>query len=174
MELSVVQEGELAGHTGGAVVFMLVLLLWLYAAYRLWIVWAYKLNFEQVSTTYFWDCNSTQFWWQKEEEYWYKQRLSINISAWHHLLVDGPARLGLPRAVDRAVDDTEEVNTAEVSAKVVATRQEECEWEKRDCCLVGGEQSPPAAAYPCIRSWSLFWLFRVSQDSSIYKHRGYK
>ena len=62
MELSVVQEGELAGHTGGAVVFMLVLLLWLYAAYRLWIVWAYKLNFEQVSTTYFWDCNSTQFW----------------------------------------------------------------------------------------------------------------
>ena len=55
VELSVVQEGELAGHTGGAVVFMLVLLLWLYAAYRLWIVWAYKLNFEQVSPTYFGD-----------------------------------------------------------------------------------------------------------------------
>ena len=65
---------------------------------------------------------------------------------------DGSARLGLPRAVDRAVDDTEEADTAEVSAKVVAARQEGSKGETRDCCLVGREKSPAAAANPCIRS----------------------
>ena len=43
-------EGEMEGHTGSAVVFVLVILLWLYASYRLWVVWEYKLNFEQVMT----------------------------------------------------------------------------------------------------------------------------
>ena len=41
-------EEEMEGHTGSAVVFVLVVLLWLYASYRLWVVWEYKLNFEQV------------------------------------------------------------------------------------------------------------------------------
>ena len=37
------------GYTGGIIVGLLVVLLWLYSFYRLWMVWAYTLNFDGVS-----------------------------------------------------------------------------------------------------------------------------
>ena len=36
------------GDTGSVVVYILILILWLFAAYRFWLVWAYKLNFDEV------------------------------------------------------------------------------------------------------------------------------
>ena len=37
------------GYTGGLLVGLMVILLWLYSFYRLWMVWAYTLNFDGVS-----------------------------------------------------------------------------------------------------------------------------
>ena len=37
------------GYTGGIIVGLMVVLLWLYSFYRLWMVWAYTLNFDGVS-----------------------------------------------------------------------------------------------------------------------------
>ena len=36
------------GNTGSAIVYILILILWLFAAYRFWLVWAYKLNYDEV------------------------------------------------------------------------------------------------------------------------------
>ena len=38
------------GYTGGLLVGLMVILLWLYSFYRLWMVWAYTLNFDGVGS----------------------------------------------------------------------------------------------------------------------------
>ena len=44
---------NLEGDTGSAIVYILILILWLFAAYRFWLVWAYKLNYDEVINFFF-------------------------------------------------------------------------------------------------------------------------
>ena len=43
-----IKMSNLEGDTGSAIVYILILILWLFAAYRFWLVWAYKLNYDEV------------------------------------------------------------------------------------------------------------------------------